>query len=244
MTSPSEPVWRPRGPAWRRLLLVVLASGLALPAAGAPFEAIYPVAPRDGSVLGARPLFQVGYRGVAERDERNLRFRIALSRDGFASEEHVFDQRARRSGWLPGDDGKMIFRPPRPLPDGQYEWRVWAWDGMAWIRGNGAFRLRIDTVPPADVEGLRVWVDPTGSALRLRWEPVTLDQLGGAEFVPRYHVYRYEKRREFPVVRLFEIGVAETPEFTDDDWTDNPSPILYYRVVAEDQAGNIAKQLR
>ena len=83
---------------------------------------------------------------------------------------------------------------------------------------------------------LEVKLDPSGTSVRLAWQPVTQDVNGRSEYVARYQVYRYNSRGIFPRVRPYLIGVTETPEFVDDAPLAHPG--LYYRVLAEDEAGN------
>ena len=70
---------------------------------------------------------------------------------------------------------------------------------------------------------------------------MTLDRDGRPEYVARYHVFRYERLSAFRGVRSHEIGTTEQPRFTDE----NPpagTKLLYYRVIAEDEAGNVANR--
>jgi hypothetical protein len=192
----------------------------------------------DDAVTGARPVFKVGYENIDVGQLRRTRFRIAISEDDFRSEAYVFDQRERRTGWLPGEPGSILFRPPRPLVDGSYEWRVAVWNGLTWEEASATRRLRVDTTPPAVVEELLLERDPSGP-LRLDWEPVVTDLEGRPEFVTRYHVYRYVQGPPYPVVR--SLRLASTPEhsWTDEEELATPALILY-RVTAEDEAGNEA----
>jgi len=213
--------------------------GLALSPALCADGRVFPLEPPDDAVSGANPVFRVGYEpGEADR-ERNARFRIVLSEDGFRSEAYVFDQRERRAGWLPGGPGSVLFRPRRPLADGDYEWKVARWNGLAWEEGSAVRRLRIDTVPPADVEGLRVDRDARSGSLRLSWDPVFLDRDGGSEFVARYHVYRYVEGPPYPVLPALRVASGPQHSWTDDEDTSRVRLVLY-RVTAEDAAGNEA----
>ncbi len=206
----------------------------------ATLASVAPIEPDDGAVTGARPFFLISYTGIEDKDLRHSRFRIALSDDGFRSETIVFDQRKRRSGWVPGEPGRMVFRPPKPIADGSYEWRAWIWDGADWSGGLESFKLRIDTVPPADVEGLMLSYDDERSSLFLEWQPVGLDAEGGAEYVSRYHVYRYDKGPPFPLLPAFKIGESVEPEMAVSGEDLSGASLLVYRVVAEDEAGNVA----
>jgi hypothetical protein len=198
---------------------------------------VLPVDPPDGAVTGPRPVFSVGYGGIDDADLRRARFRIALSEDGFRSEAYVVDQLERRTGWLPGGAGSMLYRPRRPLRDGTYEWRVSVWDGVGWQEGQRTFSLRVDTVPPAAVEGLRLHLDRTNGTVGLTWDPVVLDRRGGPEFVSRYHVYRYTRGPPFPVARPLRAGSTPTPAWNETA-TAPGARLVLYRVTAEDEAGN------
>jgi hypothetical protein len=210
-----------------------------VPAEAPAFESVFPLEPEDGATVRARPVFTIGYAGVDAGDVLELRFKLSLSQDGFASERYVYDQRARNRGWLVGTEGQILYRPQRPLRDGEYEWRVWVWDGVDWATAGRSRRLRVDTVPPADVERLEARYDVENDALTLRWAPVTLDRDGRPEYVTRYHVYRYDRDPSLPPVRLYEIGIVEIPEFVDTSPSPDGQDVLFYRVAAEDAAGNV-----
>lgn len=216
---------------------------MALPALAGPQIRVFPLDPPDGAVINARPVFRLGYEEIDETELRGSRFRITLRRDGLRGEELRFDQLASANGWAHGDEGTVLYYPRQPLPDGEYQWTVARWDGTAWSAAPEVFALRIDSVAPADVDGLRIAYDRERARYHLRWRPVTLDRNGAPEFVARYHVYRYDGAPPFPTVRLREIGVATIPELSLDegDATEaEPAPLLFYRVVAEDEAGNQA----
>jgi hypothetical protein len=182
-------------------------------------------------------VFRIGYDGIDGARLRQARFRIVLSEDGFRSAAYVFNQRERKAGWLPGEPGCVLYRPRRPLADGSYEWKVALWNGLGWDEGRDTRRLRIDTVPPADVEGLVMERDESGGALRLSWDPVFLDREGRAEFVARYHVYRYVAGPPYPVVRALRAASTPAHSWTDEDDA-GPARLVLYRVTAEDEAGN------
>jgi hypothetical protein len=198
---------------------------------------VAPLDPLDGAVSGERPVFTIGYSGIEDSDLREARFRIVLSLDRFRSEAYVFDQHELRAGWLPGEPGQMLYRPRRPLDDGEYEWRVALWDGVHWLEGQQTYSLRIDTIPPADTEGLRLTYDRADDLVELRWDPVVLDRQGSAEFVARYHIYRYTGDPPYPVVRPLRAGSTPTPEWTDATRA-GAERLVMYRVTAEDEAGN------
>ena len=189
-------------------------------------------------MVGPRTVFEVGYEALGELQPRKLRFRIRLDplRPGAGS--YVFDQRQRPSGWLVGEPERVLYRTRKPLQDGSYRWEVAAWNGVEWLVGKDVFEVRVDSIPPGDVEGLRIVSQREGQRLVLEWNPVTLDRNGAPEFVVRYHVYRFERYRAFRGVRSHEIGVVEQPRFLDTEPQSERSKILYYRVTAEDAAGN------
>jgi len=226
---------RPRlvaaGP-WLVLLLGLASATLA----DDPRRRAAPLEPADSAVTGARPVFAVLYEGLSGPELRRARFRIVLSADGFRSSAYTFDQRARASGWVPGEPGRVHFRPRVPLADGAYEWRAGLWNGHAWIDGGETFRLRVDTVPPAPVEDLTLERSTEGS-VRLAWPPVVLDRAGSPEYVARYVVYRFEGRGPFRLARAFAAGSPLEPVWTDETPTGSPGLVLY-QVSAVDEAGN------
>jgi hypothetical protein len=189
-------------------------------------------------VTGPRPVFRLHYEGLGELKPRRLRFRITLEPLASDGKRYVFDQRRRGNGWLLGDEGEVLYRTTKPIEDGRYRWQVASWNGVEWTGGGQSLELRIDAVPPADVEGLTVRFDAAQGEVRLDWQPVSLDRHGRPEFVDRYHVYRYD-RRSFPRgAREHEVGVVDVPHFIDRGLPAEPSKILFYRVTAEDTAGN------
>ena len=101
------------------------------------------------------------------------------------------------------------------------------------------FKIRIDSVPPADVEGLKVERDPLTGHVVIEWDPVTLDREARPEYVTRYHVYRYKRGSPVRRVRVHQIGTVVQPRFVDTDETAMAEPLLFYRVTAEDEAGNV-----
>lgn len=231
----------------RTLTLAALTALAARPLAAGNEKQVYPLDPPDGAVVNSRPVFQLAYEGIDSGALRASRFRIALSSDGFRNESLIFDQREAATGWAHAEPGKVLYYPRHPVPDGEYQWKVWRWDGVGWIEGRRSFSLRVDSVAPADVEGLRIEYDHARGRYDLKWKPVTLDRNGDPEYVARYHVYRYDKGPPFPAVSLLEIGVSEIPELTlDEDRAERAAsaPLLFYRVVAEDEAGNQAGRHR
>lgn len=210
--------------------------------AGPRPTAVQPLAPEDGAYVGGRPVFEIDYESPAELEPRTLSFRIVLQplvADGEAKPLR-FDQRRNRSGWLPGAPGRILYRPRKPLPHGRYRWTAESWNGVDWTRGSRTFELTIDAVPPAEVEGLELTFARSRGEVVLEWDPVALDRKGGPEHVVRYRVYRYERKDTIARVRTFEAGTVESPRFVDPVAPAAQARILFYRVVAEDAAGNIA----
>jgi hypothetical protein len=214
---------------------LLLAAGSAAPA----FEKLRALSPEADAVVSSRPVFQLQFDAVEPEESRRMRFRIVLTAADSDEKSYVFDQRRRRSGWLATADGTAVFRPPRSIDDGRYAWHFAAWNGVEWVHSIETRKLRVDSVPPADVEAIQLQHDREGRTVHLTWKPVVLDQDGSAEFVTRYHVYRYSKNPDLPHVRAFEVGVVEIPEFTDGP-THPDETILFYRIAAEDEAGNVS----
>ena len=199
---------------------------------------VFPLEPEGGVTVGPRPVFRVGVDG---RDLIKMKFRIVLTRDDFDTEAYVFDWTEDDAGWiytgLAGEFGAM-YRTRVPLEDGEYQWRADGWNGMEWVEGDATSWLTVDSIPPANVEGLEMSVEADGSAIRMQWEPVTIDQQGAPEYVEKYHVYRYTRKSFFFVIRPFEIAVVDFPRFVDRDPVALDTTLVFYKITAEDTAGN------
>jgi len=201
---------------------------------------VRPVSPEDDSVVQARPLFHLAYTGLDDDGLRKARFRIVLESQTERGVTFSFDQRKRRNGWTAGDAGEMIYRPKRPIQDGRYRWEVAFWDGTGWQTDDRRFRLRVDSVPPAAVENLKVSHDAGLGVVDLEWDPVALDVEGGAEYVALYHVYRYPRADRTPTVEPFEVAETDQTRVTIAVDTEEDAKLWFYRVSAEDLAGNEA----
>jgi hypothetical protein len=204
----------------------------------APVDRVWPIAPVDGAVTGPRTVFEIGYEVLGDPHPRDLRFRIRLDPTHDGGRAFVFDQRSGPTGWLVGEPGRVLYHPRKALDDGEYHWQVAAWNGVDWVVSADRHAIRIDSVPPGEVEALHVKLDRGAGHAILEWAPVTLDRDGRPEFVERYHVYRYERGGPFRRVRVKEIAVVEQPRFVDRQVTSQGERILYYQVTAEDVAGN------
>ncbi len=208
------------------------------PAAATTVERVFPLAPISGASVGPIPLFELGYEPLGEHDPlvRQARFRITLRPLRSPAPSYEFDQRAEPTGWMAGEARHVLYRPRAPLADGVYGWTPWFWNGTTWIRGSDEFRLRVDSVPPAEIDRLRVSRSPEGVALD--WDAVTLDRDGRPEFVARYHVYRYERAADARAIRARRIAEVREPPYVDRAPPPVGGEILFYRVAAEDEAGN------
>ncbi|HXV77776.1 MAG TPA: hypothetical protein VD788_15805, partial [Candidatus Polarisedimenticolaceae bacterium] len=221
-----------------RLFALLLCAALTLPIGAQQAAEVFPLAPADDSVVGPREPFRVGYRGIDDSALREARFRIDLHPVAREANTLRYDQRRRKRGWSPGEPGVMLYRPGRPIADGSYEWDVSVWDGVMWRSSGERFRLRIDSVPPSPVENLTVTYDAERGVLRLDWNPVVTDVDGGPEYVARYHVYRHSRADRAPKAEPFEIAevvdpTVELPVSGPDD-----ARLWFFRVSAEDLAGN------
>ena len=226
----------------RRASIFALSFALFLAtSAGAPAQVVddvFPLEPESGVKVGPRPVFRVA---VVGRDLIKMKFRIVLTQDEFDTEAYVFDWTADESGWVYtglGDEFGALYRTRVPIADGEYQWRVDAWNGIDWVVGEATSWVVVDSIPPADVEGLEMLVEGGGSAIRMQWEPVTTDQEGAPEYVERYHVYRYTRKSFFFVIRPFEIAVVDFPRYVDRDPVALDSRLVFYKITAEDGAGN------
>ena len=201
---------------------------------------VQPVEPFDDAVVRARPVFHLSYTGLDDAALRKARFRITLESRTDAGSDFSFDQRRKRGGWAPGEPGEVLYRPKRPIPDGRYDWEVAFWDGTNWQVGDRRFRLRVDSIPPAPVEKLTVRHDPGRGVVELEWDPVALDVNGGAEYVARYHVYRYPRADPTPRVEPFQVAETEQTRASLPIESEEEAKLWFYRVTAEDLAGNEA----
>jgi hypothetical protein len=223
--------------------LTSLAALLGMLAAGGPAVAqvvdrVFPLEPVSGAVVGKKPFLKIGLEGT---DLPKVRFRIELSRDDFDTIDRTYDQMVEANGWaftaLGGESG-ALFMVRDPLEDGRYQWRVAAWNGVDWVPGKDEAWFVVDGVPPADVTGIEMVIDHDARSVKLRWDPVTVDQEGRPETVVKYHIYRYAKKTVFFVIRPFRLATVDTTWFDDTDRVALESPILFYKITAEDAAGN------
>ena len=203
-------------------------------------QEVHPQRPADDAVVQARPLFQLTYTGLDDAALREARFRIIVRPGADDGETYTFDQRRARSGWAPGEPGTILYRPRHPLSDGRYEWEVALWDGTGWRISDRRFRVRVDSVPPAPVENLTVHRDRERGLVELEWDPVALDVEGRAEYVARYHVYRYPRADRTPTLEPYEVAETEQTRVTLPLESPEDEKIWFYRVTAEDLAGNEA----
>jgi hypothetical protein len=199
-----------------------------------------PDSPRDGAITGRKPRFVVRTSGA---EAESARFRIELSQDGFRTIAYTFDQLADANGWvyavLDGGGSGAVYAPRKPIGAGRYAWRVSSWDGVTWRVGAATFRLDVDVVPPADVSGLAMARRADG-CVSLAWDPVVSDAQGGVERIGVYHVLRFTTATPPAGGGTSEVGEAKVPLFEDCDPALADKPLLYYRVVPEDEAGNVA----
>lgn len=214
----------------------VLAAATATPAQNV--EDVFPLVPADRAVVGVRPRFQIGVKGS---DLGKMRFRIEISRDDFDTVAYSYDQQADKNGWaftgLGGEMGAM-YVTREALPGGSYKWRVSAWNGIEWVVGRKTLAFTVDTVPPAEIQSLRMRWDREQEVLSFEWDPVVSDRDGGPENVVKYHIYRYTNRPPFFVVRPFRIGETQQTFFEDRGKILKNAPLLYYIVNAVDAADN------
>ena len=212
-------------------------------AAGAQtVEDVLPLEPAWRATVGPRPVFKIGVEGT---DLDKIHLRLVMSRDDFHTEMYVFSQMEEPNGWaqtsLAGEFG-AIFTPPKPLENGRYQWRADAWNGLNWVEGDEYSEVDIDSVPPAGVEGLVMHLEPEGAGIVLEWDQVTIDENGHPEWVEKYHIYRYIRRSFFFAIRPFEIAVTDETRFVDRDEVALVTPLVFYKINAEDQAGNESDQ--
>lgn len=225
-----------------RWYLVITRVALVLACAGVShaqfLEDVFPLEPEDGATSGPRIRFRIGIDGT---DVMKMQFRIELSRDRFDTVAYTFDQREDPKGWgwvTHGfDDKGGVYLNSEPLEHGAYEWKAWAWNGVDWVEGDTTFRLVVDTVPPAEVSGLRLKRTAEGG-VALTWDPVWSDENGDAETVASYHVFRYFRRAFFDTIRPNVVATVEDTRWEDADPLALAAGLVVYDVIAEDVAGN------
>lgn len=222
--------------------LLILAALASAPALAQSVEDVYPIEPADGATIGPKETFRLGVKGT---DFDKMKFRIEMSMDGFDTIAWAADQMERPGNWglwaeASGDEQSVVCNVRKPIFDGDYEWRASAWNGVNWVVGKKKFRLRIDAVPPAEVTGVRMSVDKDEKKVVLDWDPVVTDREGRPERIGRYIIYRYERKSVFFVARTYEIGTTTDTHFEDTGELALETPILYYKISAEDEAGNEA----
>ena len=205
-------------------------------------RSLAPQSPADGAVTGRKPRFVMRAEGGAAE---SARFRIEMSRDGFRTIAYTFDQVADPNGWIYAGDVDAgipgaVYAPRLPIDAGRYAWRVASWDGVTWRAAAQTFRLDIDDVPPADVARLALTRDLPRGCVRLAWDPVVTDVRGGSERIARYHVLRFTAVAS-PGSAGQEVGEAKAASFDDCDPALDDRPLVYYRIVPEDEAGNVAR---
>lgn len=211
---------------------------LASAASAQVLESVRPGFPASGETVGPKPIFKVLVEGS---DVHKMRFKIELSRDDFDTIERTIDQTKDENGWaflLSGDEWGGAFRTREPLGHGAWEWRAYAWNGVDWVKADDEGRFSVDAIPPADVDGVDMRIDREEKVVRLRWAPVTTDRDGRPERVSKYKVYRYQKKSFFFSIRAFELGETDRTWFDDRDPQALAAPLVFYKIVAEDEAGN------
>ncbi|HUC44687.1 MAG TPA: hypothetical protein VMR65_11650 [Candidatus Sulfotelmatobacter sp.] len=219
--------------------IVLLSAAAGIAAAQGQPSRLTLEAPKDGAWVAPKPKFVI--RTDAE-DVSKLRFRIEMSKDGFKTIDYTFDQLKSPNGWaylqMENEPQGAVCFPQKKLAGGTYDWRAASWDGLSWEPGKEVFRVRIDDVAPAEVRGVRMSRQPNG-CLRVSWEPVATDMNGDVERVARYHIFRYNKRSSVPSIGPFEVGTTTELQFDDCPKDLKDLPMLFYRVEAEDEAGNV-----
>ncbi len=197
--------------------------------------------PEDRQITNAKPVFKILVEG--EDIAHYLKFKIELSRDDFDTVFKEFDQVSENKGWSFhqwfDEEIGGIYRTHEPLPDGDYQWKGYVYDGMAYIGGDEIFSFTVDSVPPAEVSGLNMSFDQETGFTYLEWDQIFLDVNGNSEVIDHYNIYRYEKKSIFFVIRIFYLGTTQTESFVDQDRRRNKrGKLTFYKVVGVDKAGN------
>ena len=220
---------------------------ISCPAFSQTIEKVKLVEPASGQISANKPVFKI----LVEGDDLgpSIKYKLELSSDNFETIYRSFEQVNDRKGWvnheLYSDDASEItekgalYRVQEALPDGVYQWKAAAYDGMTYHDSDSTSTFIVDSVPPADVSGLMLVFDHKTGMTHLFWNPVLMDINGRSENVDHYNIYRYEKRSFFFIIRVFFIGSSERESFIDKDINKNSlGRVLFYKVVAVDKAGN------
>jgi hypothetical protein len=197
--------------------------------------------PQDRQITSAKPAFKI----LVEGDDIShyLKFKIELSRDDFETVFKEFDQVAEKKGWSFhqwfDEEIGGIYRTTEPIPDGVYQWKAYVYDGMNYIGGEEVSTFIVDSIPPAEINGMRMRYDYDTGYTHLDWDPIFLDVNGNSETIDHYNIYRYERKSIFFVIRPFYIGTTKTESFIDKDRGRNKrGKLTFYKVVGVDKAGN------
>lgn len=219
-------------------LLICLSS---LPVFSQSIDKALPTEPYDGQIVSSKPAFKILVEG--ENISHYMKFKIELSRDDFDSVFKVFDQISEKKGWSFhqwfDEEIGGIYRAQEPLPDGLYQWKAYVYDGISFVGGDEASSFLVDSIPPAEVSGLRMRYDHETGYTHLEWDPIFLDVNGNSESIDYYNIYRYERKSVFFVIRVFYLGTTKIESFIDKDRRRNKrGKLTFYKVVGVDIAGN------
>jgi hypothetical protein len=83
----------------------------------------------------------------------------------------------------------------------------------------------------------------TSGLVELVWDPVATDVEGGPEYVARYHVYRFPRAETTPQAAPYRVTTTEQTSVTLPVSDAGEPAIWFYRVTAEDLAGNEAGRI-
>lgn len=225
---------------WKKLIFPLIICAWSLPIFSQSIDGVFLSEPQDRQITSSKPVFKILVEG---EDLHYLKFKIELSRDDFDSVFKVYDQVSEKKGWSFHqwfeEETGGIYRAHEPLPDGLYQWKAYAHNGMSYIAGEEVSSFVVDSIPPAEVSGLNMRFDQETGFTYLDWDQIFLDVNGNAEVIDHYNVYRYERKSIFFVIKVFYLGTSDTESFVDKDRRRNKrGRLTFYKVVGVDKAGN------
>jgi hypothetical protein len=164
------------------------------------------------------PDFNLTVGTGADPDEDPVLVRFELDLPGGASEERPYsiDPRHRVTDAV----------------EGTYSWRAHITDGLG-VQSTEEWTFTVDMTPPNVPEFLEVPEFSAGNTISLSWGPVT--DPGGGQV--QYRV-QASQDSQFPQPFLRDSGWIEGTNHTFDDL---PGTLIYYRLSARDEAGNVVE---
>jgi hypothetical protein len=103
------------------------------------------IEPENQAVVTGRPNFRFS---ASDSDGDRLRFKVEILKNGVPF--RTYDQTQDTAGWSKPDYASgetATFIPPSPLPAGDYQWLVYAYDGRDWSEGSETRFFTVNNPP-------------------------------------------------------------------------------------------------